>query len=87
MPSSSLDMGVKKIMRESIMAQAVLVHKKQPRFFKCSNDPKGRSIPEMRQIEAVIQGQNAMMDARERAFYEDLYAKYKGDIADLPWNK
>ena len=80
-------MGVKKRMRQSIMAVAEEVHKRHPRVFVASNDPKGRDKREIADLEDFMARVNSHTDTRERWFYEKLYANYKGDISKLPWNR
>lgn len=69
------------------MAVAEVVHKKPPHYHVASNEPKGRSVKARREMEELLNGQNAEREAREKIFYENLYTKYKGDPQELPWNR
>jgi hypothetical protein len=80
-------MGVKKRMRRSIMAVAEEVWRRQPRVFVASNNPKGRDKREIADLEDFMARVNSHTDTREQWFYEKLYANYKGDPSDLPWNR
>ena len=75
---------VESVMRDAVKNCATDAHKNRKRFFTATNEPRGRSEQERRDVETFFDKINQASNERERDFYTDLYAGYGGDWRDLP---